>query len=83
LNLCWNVYLPQKQQLDVTDYLLPRRAEIYKIIEDQTLVSFDQLHRRFMAINPRTLRYDLKKLQDANLIRKRGTTKGVFYEKKG
>ncbi len=75
--------IQQKQQLDVTDYLLPRRAEIYKIIEDQTLVSFDQLHRRFMAINPRTLRYDLKKLQDANLIRKRGTTKGVFYEKKG
>ncbi len=75
--------IQQKQQLDVTDYLLPRRAEIYKIIEDQNLVSFDQIQRRFMAINPRTLRYDLKKLQDANLIRKRGTTKGVFYEKKG
>ncbi len=70
----------EKQSLEAEDYLLPRRAEILRIIKDQLLVSFDQIHRRFLAINPRTLRYDLKKLQDSGLIRKRGTTKGVFYE---
>ncbi len=69
-----------KQSLEAEDYLLPRRAEIFRIIKDQLLVSFDQIRRRFLAINERTLRYDLKKLQDSGLIRKRGTTKGVFYE---
>lgn len=33
-----------------------------------------------MGVNERTLRYDLKKLQDVGLIRKRGVTNGVFYE---
>lgn len=69
----------KKQNNNFLDSLLPRRAEIYLIIKDQ-LVNFNTLHRRFMAVNERTLRYDLKKLQDANLIRKRGMTKGVFYE---
>ncbi len=70
----------QKQKVEITDYLLPRRAEILNIIREQRMVNFDQLRRRFMAVNPRTLRYDLKKLQDAGLIKKRGTTKGVYYE---
>ncbi len=70
----------QKQQADVKDYLLPRRAEILSIIEEHKILSFDSVRRRFMAVNGRTLRYDLKKLQDAGLIRKRGTTKGVYYE---
>ncbi|QQG47341.1 MAG: Fic family protein [Candidatus Woesebacteria bacterium] len=70
----------QKQKVEVEDYLLPRRAEILRIIKDQKIVNFDQIRRRFMAVNPRTLRYDLKKLQDANLIRKLGTTNGVYYE---
>ncbi len=69
-----------KQKAEITDYLLPRRAEILSIIREQRIVNFDQLRRRFMAINPRTLRYDLKKLQDQGLVRKRGTTKGVYYE---
>lgn len=69
-----------KQKAEVTDYLLPRRAEILNIVREQKMVNFDQLRRRFMAINPRTLRYDLKKLQDQGLVRKRGTTKGVYYE---
>lgn len=63
------------------DYLLPRRAEILLIIKDHQLVSFDTIKRRFMVVNERTLRYDLKKLQDQKLIRKRGTTKGAYYEK--
>lgn len=70
----------QKQQAEVTDFLLPRRAEIYNIIKDQHLVQFDQIRRRFAKINERTLRYDLKQLQNQGLIRKRGTTKGVYYE---
>lgn len=70
----------QKQQSDFTDYLLPRRAEIYNIIKDHKLVNFDTLHRRFAKVNARTLRYDLKKLADQGLIRKLGATKGVYYE---
>lgn len=70
----------QKQKPDITDYLLPRRAEIFNIIKDHKMVNFDQLRRRFSKVNERTLRYDLKKLQDAGHIRKRGTTKGVYYE---
>lgn len=67
-------------KVEAEDYLLPRRAEILNIIKDQRLVTFDTIRRRFMSIPPRTLSYDLKKLQDAGLIRKRGTTKGVYYE---
>ena len=69
-----------KQKAEVTDYLLPRRAEIYNIIKDQRVVNFDTLRRRFMLVNERTLRYDLKKLQEARLIKKLGSTKGVYYE---
>lgn len=60
--------------------LLPRREAIYNIIKDHGMINFDFLHRRFMAVNERTLRYDLKKLQNQGLIRKRGVTNGVFYE---
>ncbi len=69
-----------KQKLEVTDYLLPRRAEILNIIREQKMINFDQVRRRFMAVNKRTLRYDLKKLADAGFIRKRGATNGVYYE---
>ncbi len=70
----------QKQKEEATAYLLPRRAEIYNIIKDHKLVQFDFIKRRFAKVNERTLRYDLKKLADQGLIRKRGTTKGVYYE---
>lgn len=69
-----------KQEAEVSDYLLPRRAEIYNIIKDQKLIQFDQIKRRFSKVNDRTLRYDLKKLQDQGLIRKLGATRGVYYE---
>ncbi len=68
-----------KQKAELTDYLLPRRAEIFRIIQEQKLVNFDRIRRRFSKVNERTLRYDLKKLQDAGHIRKLGTTKGVYY----
>ncbi|HWA51676.1 MAG TPA: Fic family protein [Patescibacteria group bacterium] len=70
----------QKQEPQVADFLLPRRAEIYQIIKEQKLVNFDQIRRRFRDVNERTLRYDLKKLQDGGQIRKRGSTRGVYYE---
>ena len=62
------------------EYLLPRRAEILNAIKDHKLVNFDIIRRRFMAVNERTLRYDLKQLQNAGLIKKLGMTKGVYYE---
>lgn len=62
--------------------LLPRRSEIYHTIKDHELVNFDMLHRRFMGVNERTLRYDLKKLADAGLIIKLGNTNGVYYKVK-
>jgi Fic family protein len=69
----------EKQEPNAEDFLLPRRAEIYKIIKDHKMVSFDQIRRRFMKVNERTLRFDLKKLQDKGFVRKLGETKGVYY----
>lgn len=70
----------EKQKVEAEDYLLPRRAEILNIVKDHKLITMDMIKRRFTSIPSRTLSYDLKKLQDAGLIRKRGTTKGVYYE---
>ncbi len=69
----------QKQKVEAVDFLLPRRAEIFNIIRDLKLVNFDQLRRRFMTVNERTLRFDLKKLSDQGFIQKLGNTKGVYY----
>lgn len=70
----------EKQTAGAEEYLLPRRAEILNIIKDHGLVNFDVIRRRFISVNERTLRYDLKSLVDRGLVRKRGTTKGVYYE---
>lgn len=70
----------KKDECKVEDLLLPRRAEILNIIKEHGMVNFDTLRRRFLSVNERTLRYDLKKLVDQGLIKKRGTTKGVYYE---
>ncbi|OGK52446.1 hypothetical protein A3B02_01095 [Candidatus Roizmanbacteria bacterium RIFCSPLOWO2_01_FULL_42_14] len=59
--------------------LPPRQAEMYFIIKEHRIVSFDFLHRRFFGVPERTLRYDLKKLHDAGFIKKIGKTKGSFY----
>jgi Fic family protein len=69
-----------KQKAEIEDYLLPRRAEIMRLVKEQKLVNFDQIKRRFGRVNARTLRYDLKKLQEQGLIRKLGTTRGVYYK---
>ncbi len=70
----------KKDGVKVEDLLLPRRAEILNIIKDHGMANFDTIRRRFLKVNERTLRYDLKKLADQGLIKKRGTTKGVYYE---
>ena len=70
----------EKQKPGVEDFLLPRRAEILRLIREQKMMNFNQVKRRFTKVNARTLRYDLKKLQDQGLIKKLGTTRGVYYQ---
>lgn len=62
------------------DTLFIKQLAILEVIKDHKLINFDQLKRRFMGINERTLRYHLKRLADLGFIRKRGTTKGAFYD---
>lgn len=71
--------LQKKEEEKPEDILLPRRAEVLSIIREHQVVTFDQIHRRFLSINSRTLHYDLQDLARKNLIRKRGTTRGVVY----
>ncbi|MBI5451877.1 Fic family protein [Candidatus Gottesmanbacteria bacterium] len=59
--------------------LPPRQEEIYSIIADHKMASFDTIKRRFLKVPARTLRYDLKKLQEKGLVAKVGSTKGTFY----
>jgi|APSaa5957512622_1039677.scaffolds.fasta_scaffold10949_3 hypothetical protein len=67
-------------QSDPINKLLPRRKEIYLMVKDHPLCSFDFIKRRFMAVNPKTLHYDIKKLQDEGLIVKVGKTRGSLYK---
>lgn len=60
-------------------FLPPRQEEIYNIIKDHPVSSFDMIKRRFLLVPERTLRYDLKKLFDKGLIEKTGETKGRYY----
>ena len=62
-------------------YLLPpRQEEIVRIVRNHVFVSFDFLQRRFYEVPGRTLRYDLKKLQERRLLVKIGKTRGSFYK---
>lgn len=63
-------------------FLPPRQEEIFNIIKDQGVISFDMIRRRFLKVPERTLRYDLKKLLDKGIIDKTGETKGRFYRVK-
>ena len=62
------------------DSLFIKQAEILDVIKEHRILSSNNLRRKFMGIKERTLRYHLKKLCDLGFIRKRGTTKGVWYE---
>jgi Fic family protein len=59
--------------------LLPRRAEIMRIVEDHKVVTFDFLSRRFRAIPLRTLHNDIAQLVKSGHIRKMGATRGACY----
>jgi len=62
------------------DLLLPpRQEEIYRIIKEHQTVTFDFIHRRFLAVPKRTLRYDLKKLLEKGFIVKIGKTNKSYY----
>lgn len=62
------------------DYLLPRRREILGTIKDHPDCTFDLISRRFPLVNPKTLHYDLKQLQEKGFIIKAGKTRGVTYK---
>lgn len=68
--------------LDTYDYLLPRRAEIMRVLEDHKIISFDFLARRFRAVPTRTLHNDVSQLIKVGLIQKMGSTRGVVYTAK-
>ena len=70
------------QTEDTVDTLLPRRQEILNVIRDHQQVSFDFIRRRFLAVPAPTLRYDLRQLINANLVKKLGATRGAVYSPK-
>jgi len=64
------------------ELLLPRRQEILALLKDHVYLSFDQIHRRFYAVKPSTLRNDLKKLIEKGFTQKIGSTRGALYQMK-
>jgi len=62
--------------------LLPRRREVLEIIRDHKIVSLNLLQRRFFKVPGRTIRYDLKKLEESGFIIKLGVTRGAMYAPK-
>lgn len=84
-----NAFLKESEELkkqiqssqDGKEKLLPpRQEEIYLIIKEHIVVSFDNIRRRFLKVPERTLRYDLKKLVEKGLTIKIGQTKGSYYK---
>ena len=71
--------LSSKEKTKPADQLLPRRQEIYHIIKDHHMVTFDFIHRRFAQIPRSTLHYDLSQLRNQSLIKKIGSTRGALY----
>jgi Fic family protein len=74
----------------LSDYHLPaspkpeaelplRRQEIISIVKEHPYSSFNFICRRFTAVNPKTLHYDIQKLIMAGFLKKIGTTRGVVY----
>lgn len=68
--------LQNKNQLN----LPPRQEEIFLIIKEHGVVSLDFIKRRFVKVPERTLRYDLKRLQDEKYLVKIGKTRGSYYK---
>jgi len=61
------------------DTLLPRRREIWEIVRDHEMVSFNFIKRRFIKVPNSSLHYDLRELIKKGLIKKLGSTRGVRY----
>lgn len=61
------------------DTLLPRRREIWEIVRDHEIVSFNFIKRRFIKVPNSSLHYDLRELIKKGLIKKLGSTRGVRY----
>jgi len=72
--------MDQQVKSEIDLLLSPRQEELYNLIKDHPLIPFDSIQRRFMAVPGRTLRYDLKKLADKNLIIKTAKTRGAYYK---
>lgn len=60
--------------------LFIKQAAILDVIQEHQMIDFKTIKRSFVGTNDRTLRYHLKRLIDAGFIKKRGATKGVYYE---
>ncbi len=71
--------IEKSRTTDVLDFLPPRRKELVQIIREHPHATLDFLHRRFLRVDPRLLRYDLKKLCDDGLVKKIGKTRGSVY----
>ena len=62
--------------------LFPRRKKILDIIRDHGIISLDSIRQRFLKVPVRTLRFDIKKLEEGGFILKVGTTRGAMYRVK-
>lgn len=60
--------------------LFIKQEAILEIIKEHGMIQMRTLKTNFYTTPERTLRYHLKKLRQAGLIRKRGVTNGVYYE---
>lgn len=76
------IFIETEMKKKVPVLLSLRQEEIYLLTQEQGIVSLDMLQRRFANIPERTLRYDLQKLQEKQLIEKKGATKGTYYQLK-
>lgn len=71
--------LHEAEQSQTQLFLPPRQEEIFHLIQEHRMLSFDSLRRRFSRIPERTLRYDLKKMCDGAVLMKIGKTRGSYY----
>ncbi len=74
------IYSLESDTTETEGILLPRRKEILAIIRDHPMCSFDQVRRRFLAVNPKTLHYDLAQLIKTGYVKKIGATRGALYQ---
>src|SRR3990167_6712582 len=74
--------IEEELKKDQKVFLPTRQEEIYNIVRDHKVVSFDMVRRRFAKVPERTLRWDLKKLLERKLIEKSGETRGRYYRVK-